>query len=240
MRVILTHSPRAFQGFQHELQAALGARQLDIVHTPLIRTLFRKDVDISALQSADYCFFTSQNAVAAAASLGVFPLKARVVAVGAKTAQALQAQGQAVDGIPQQEDAEGLMAEWLEQPLKQSLEQPREKLLEPDVRIVLAVGAKSMDTIPKKLAERGLNYQKIILYDTVAVPWQGLARAEDIIILASPSAVQALPQHIGDAATLLAIGTTTQRAAANRGWVIDCAATPYRPKLKQKILELVA
>lgn len=236
MRVILTHSPRAFQGFQHELQAALGARQLDIVHTPLIRTLFRKDVDIAALQSANYCFFTSQNAVAAAASLGVFPLKARVIAVGAKTAQALLAQGQAVDGIPQQEDAEGLMAEWLEQ----FPEQPREKLLEPDVHIVLAVGAKSMDTIPQKLAERGLNYQKVILYDTVVVPWQGLARAEDIIILASPSAVHALPQHIGDAATLLAIGTTTQRAAANRGWVIDCAATPYRPKLKQKILELVA
>lgn len=226
MRVILTHSEHALQGFQQELQQ-LG---LNVSHFPLIRALFRKDVDIVALQSADYCFFTSQNAVAAAASLGIFPLEAQVIAVGEKTAQALAAQGQAVDFVPQQEDAEGLMAEWLEQSLKS---------LEPTVRVVLAVGAKSMDTIPKKLAERGVNYQKVILYDTVAVPWQGVARAEDIIILASPSAVHALPQHVGDIATLLAIGTTTQRAAQARGWTIDCAQTPYRPTLTRKILELL-
>lgn len=230
MRVILTHSEHALQGFQQELQQ-LG---LSVSHFPLIRALFREDVDISALKSADYCFFTSQNAVAAAASLGVFPLEAQVIAVGEKTAQALAAQGQAVDFVPQQEDAEGLMAEWLEQSPEQSL-----KALEPAVRVVLAVGAKSMDTIPKKLAERGVNYQKVILYDTVAVPWQGVARAEDIIILASPSAVHALPQHVGDTATLLAIGTTTQHAAQTRGWTIDCAQTPYRPTLTRKILELL-
>ena len=56
----------------------------------------------------------------------------------------------------------------------------------------------------------------LVVYETVALDWR--AGTADVIVVASPSAVEAVPDRIAAAAQFICLGETTQAAVRFKGW----------------------
>lgn len=86
----------------------------------------------------------------------------------------------------------------------------------PDAKgpIGLPQGDRALDTLQKKLEEHGFEVWPAVIYKTVLCPQS--FQDVDVIVLASPSAVEAL-KDIGKA-RLVVIGETTLKAVEARGW----------------------
>ncbi|ADI13366.1 uroporphyrinogen-III synthase [Truepera radiovictrix] len=215
--VLLTHAEGRLEG----LAEALAARGFQPVHLPLIAT---RPLPVSAraareLLGCDWLLFTSRSAVAAWCALGL-PLagaRPRLGAVGEATARELAAHGGRAQLVGDPPNAEGLLARFVER-------------VSPPARVGLPCALDALPTLPEGLARAGFAVTRLPLYETVARAWPDtltLGGAETtIIVLASPSAAAALPQTVGERARLVALGPSTERALAARGWRACRAPTP--------------
>jgi uroporphyrinogen III methyltransferase/synthase len=218
--VAVTRARAQASGLARSL-AELGAR---VVQAPAIavRALPGPELDPAPY---DLIFLTSANGVRGlferlAASEPPRDARAlagaRIGAIGASTAEALQAHGIRADIVPERAVAEGLVdmldAELAEHPARRAL---------------IARGAQGRDVLPAALAERGVPVDVLELYETVpeAVAPGVLEAAvtADYITFTSSSTVRFFleaaggPQAISPRARLVSIGPVTSAAMRDAG-----------------------
>jgi len=219
------------------LVAALAALGATVVEVPLIA--HQPPVDAGPLDDAlgrlaryDWLAFTSANAVEAVAArlarLGAtLPATVRLASVGPTTAQAIAEQltGRRADLQPTSEyRAEGLVESFRSHDLAGR-------------RLLLPVSDRARDALAAGLRAQGAVVETVVAYRTVT-PEDARARLErtvaegiDLVVLASPSAVEGLVAALGVRARGLAvavIGPVTERAARESGLdvrAVSAAAT---------------
>lgn len=207
MRVALTMQA----GRLEPLAEALAAHGLEPVAAPLIETRPRSEAraEAAALLALPWLLVTSRSTVEAWAALGLAWDGPRVGAVGDATAAALRAARADVALVAETPTGAGLAAAFLARP---------------DARgpVGLPQGSRARPELRDALEAAGVATRPVTVYDTTARAWDG--GEVGAVVLASPSAVAALPERIARAARLVALGPTTAEAARARGW--SCAAAP--------------
>lgn len=214
--VALTHSQGALTG----LPQLLEERGLAVTHTPLLQAVPRDDEETragaKALLQCPWLLITSRNTVNALRSLGVDLADDKapfIGAVGPGTAAALEEMGASADLIADYFDGEGLARAFLAHPQARG-------------PVGLPRGNRALPTLEERLREAGYEVRTVTVYDTEELAWRGPTAA--VVVLASPSAVEALPAALAGSARLVAIGETTRKAIEERGWRCEVApsATP--------------
>lgn len=225
--VLLTHGKGRLEG----LAPALTARGFSVTHTPLIRTepLPAEEVRPAAmaLLTHDWLLFTSRTAVSAWAALalplvGVAP---RIGVVGEKTREAVTDLGGEVDLVAQPASAQGLLETFLK------------RVREPS-SVGLPCGEDALPTLADGLEAAGFQVARVPLYRTVLHP---LSRLETlIVVLASPSAVAALPEAVPFGTRFVALGPSTYGALIQRGLEATESQTPDVPSVVQAVVQAAA
>jgi len=216
------------------LVAALSARGATVLEVPLIA--HEPPADVGPLDDAlgrlarfDWMAFTSANAVEAVAArlarLGApLPATVRLASVGPTTAQAIVEHfpGWRPDLQPTSEfRAEGLVESFRSVDLAGR-------------RVLLPVSDRARDTLAAGLRAQGAVVETVVAYCTVT-PDDARARLErvvaegiDLVVLASPSAVEGLMAALGARARRLAvavIGPVTEQAARESGLDVRAVAS---------------
>jgi uroporphyrinogen-III synthase len=217
------------------LREALSALGATVVEVPLIaheppadaRPL---DEALGRLARYDWVAFTSANAVEAVAArlarLGV-PLAAgvRLAAVGPSTAQAIAAhfRGRETDLQPASEfRAEALVEAFRARDLTGR-------------HVLFPVSDRARDTLAAGLRAQGAVVESVVAYRTVTPDGvharldRALAEGIDLVVLASPSAVDSLMAALGERARGVAvavIGPVTEEAARRAGLDVRAVASP--------------
>jgi uroporphyrinogen-III synthase len=210
-RVALTHSP----GRLEELQPLLTARGFEVLCRPLVEVVLRTDRRTSAavqtLLELPWMLLTSRSTVESLVGMGVGFDGPRLGVIGPATAAALRGAGAGVTLTAAPHNAEGLA---------------RTFLAHPDARgpVGLPRGNRALDTLERALGEAGMAVMPVVVYDTVAREWP--AERVDAVVVASPSAVAALPDDVGRLGRVVTLGATTSRAARDRGWRCEEASAP--------------
>lgn len=212
-RIALTHSTGRLRG----LEPALGARGYDVVHNPLIETipLLGGDTRDKArgLLSCPWLLFTSSAAVVAWRKLNLpfRGISSKIGVVGEKTATTVRRYGGHVALVADPPTAVGLADTFL--------------TTYPGVHHVgLPQGNRSAPTLQKQLDASGVSTRAVVVYRTETRDWQ--VGHVDVVVLASPSAVRALPETVIERTSLVAIGPTTAAAIRKRGYTPIVAAEP--------------
>lgn len=230
MRVAVTASTGRLADLEQQLRAAGH----DAVRAPLVavRPLQRAATraTASALVDLRWRLFPSRTAVEAWTALGLgFAADVRIGAVGPATADGLRVAGARVSVVGEPATALGLARGVLAHP---SAPQRGEA-----VAIVQGDGARP--DLAAALAAAGVVPQPIVVYARHALGWR-LQGPVDAIVVASPSAVAALPEHVGAGSWLVAIGPTTAAAARRRGWRVRQAASPTTAAVVAALHEVTA
>lgn len=210
MKVLLTHSEGRLEG----LAAALGAHGFEVSHEPLIETTFlpAHEVEDAAkkLLELDWLLFSSRTAVRAWANLGLTLNTCKVGVVGQKTALEVTRSGGTVSLTAEPANAAGLLQSFLAH-------------VSSPASVGLPCGERALPTLSMGLAHAGFTVVKVVLYRTAT---RSVTYTDaDLIVLASPSAVAALPEASGHA-RLVALGSSTYQAVTERGWHAVAAPTP--------------
>ena len=220
MRVLLTHSEGRLEG----LAEALGAQGFDVTHEPLIKTELlpaeKARVAAEKLRGADWLLFSSRTAVRAWAALGLTFGTYKVAVVGQRTAEEVEKSGGTILLTAEPANAEGLRHTFLTH-------------ASPPGRVGLPCAEGALPTLSKGLSAAGFTVEKAVLYRTVVRPVAHLKA--DFIVLASPSAVAALPPTLGQT-QLIALGPSTYQAIRERGWHAAQAQTPDAKGVVQTVL----
>lgn len=213
MRVLLTHSEGRLEG----LEAALMAGGFTVMHTPLIRTELLPDEAVrpeaEALLANDWLLLTSRTAVAAWGALGL-PLAGiapQIGVVGEKTGDAVTELGGNVALVAHPENAKGLLETFLAHVSGPS-------------SVGLPCGEDAMPTLSDGLSAAGFLVKCVPLYRTVPQPITDLNA--DIVVLASPSAVAALPETITSKTRFVALGPSTYAALRGRNLEATLSQNP--------------
>ena len=227
MRIALTHS----EGRLAELADALTSRGHEVVRQPLIRTepLTSEEVRGRAegLLTCDWLLFTSPNAVEAWHALGL-PFRdigPRIGVVGEKTARAVCTYGGEVSLVGKLQNAEGLAETFLGQEVSGNVGLPR--------------GNRSLGTLQERLEAHNIQTFPVTVYETVTCTWQS-EQEVDTVVLASPSAAEALPEEVGKRAKLISLGPSTSAAISKRGWRYVQADAPSAEAVVRLFEEEVA
>ena len=211
MRVVLTQSA----GKLVDLETLLKKRGYEVERSPLISTapLLSKEVKARASQllSCAWLLFTSPSGVEAWGDLDLGFANAQLGAVGAKTALALEKLGASVSLLGEPPSARGLAESFLQHP----------KAAAP---VGLPRGDRAMSLLEDELTKHGFETRATVIYQTLPLSWQG--GSADVIILASPSAVEALPREAARNAKLVALGPSTGAALAELGLTFVQARRP--------------
>ena len=184
------------------------------------------DEALRQVRKFDWMVFASRHAVAAVLRrLAVQPGNLRVAAVGQATAQVLRQRGWRVDVVPDDAEAGALVTALAPQ-------------LSAGARVLYPASSRALPTISKGLAQLGAQVTQVEAYRTepaaldVAECRKWIERdAVGAVTFASPSAVIELAQALGKAdldrllahARAIAIGPTTARALAERGYATTLA-----------------
>lgn len=243
MRVAITAS----LGRLETLEARLVAAGFEAVRAPLVatRSLPTAQAEAHALLGLDWRLYVSRSAVVAWTQLGLALTDggrpcdggrrndgdrrndggrpcdgdhrdgARIGALGPGTAAELVRAGAAADAIGRPATAAGLARAVLTHPSA-----PR-----PGDTVGVVQGDRARPTLVAALRAAGVEARVATLYASCTTAWD-LSAAVDAVVLASPSAVAALPARVGARAQLVAIGPTTAAAVADRGWDAIMAAAP--------------
>jgi uroporphyrinogen-III synthase len=214
-RVALTQSA----GRLEDLSSLLHEQGFEVVRSPLLETVFRSDPRTrhlaAMLVSLPWLLITSRSTVEALLQLGVDLADAaerpRLAAVGPATARAIESAGGRVSLIGVPHDAEGLAHAFLAHP-------------DASGPVGLPRGNRALDTLERILGQTGVATVPLVVYDTVQRPWNG--DCADAVVLASPSAVEALPEEVARGARLVTLGARTSEAAHARGWPCQEAREP--------------
>lgn len=234
------------------LVAALEALGATVVATPAIAvapplSFEALDTCLARLASYDWLALTSVAAVHAVAErlddTATHRLQAygpRVAVVGAATARAAASRLGRVDLVPALAAADGLAAEL-----------PRAR----GTRVLFPCADRARDTLPTVLRARGAIVDRVVAYRTLPAPPDALAEPAahaaagtlDAVLLASPSAAQAIARALGDALSaphaplLVCIGPATARAcAALELRVAAVAASPSDDGLLDALLDVLS
>lgn len=228
-RILVTRRPEQSASLTEPLRA-LGATVLEL---PLIE--IRPPLDcgpldraLSRLSEYDWLVFTSSNAAEAVAErravLGLVGALPKVAVVGPATRDAL---GSAFGGLtpdlePAQEHrAEGLLHAFASWDLSGR-------------KVLLPLSARARDTLASGLGDRGALVDTVIAYRTEQPQGLGeelrtlLDRGLDLVVLASPSAVEGLAAAGPDLAgvRVAVIGPVTEEAARRAGCDVVVVAKP--------------
>jgi uroporphyrinogen III methyltransferase/synthase len=230
--------PRPLEQGKHTAKA-VRARGAEPVLVPLIDIAPAPDPDRlkrAVLEAADYDWvvFTSANGVerffAVVRSVGrdarVFG-KARIAAIGPKTAAELEQRGLMPDLVAREFVGEGLARDLLDKG--------------PPGRVLVARALVARDALPDALRAAGAEVDVVAAYETKPVPDAGAAlrlRIEagelDVVLLTSSSTVTELAARLGAEAhallsrvTLASIGPVTTKTAEELGLRVDVAANVY-------------
>jgi uroporphyrinogen-III synthase len=225
LRVVLTQS----RGRLESLQEMLEGRGYEVVRQPLIETQPLLDettrLEAQKLLECAWILFTSRTAAETWQKLsltfnkGLEPLiTPKVGAVGKKTAETLKEMGATVSLIADSQNAENFAEMFLNHP----------KATSP---VGLPQGDKALDTVQKKLEQHGYEVRPVVIYETILCP-QNFQNV-DVIVLASPSAVEALEDK--GKAQLVAIGETTLKAVEARGWQASLASSPEANSILEQL-----
>lgn len=211
-RVALTQSTGRLEG----LSTSLEQRGYDVIRNPLIETRpCTDDATVAAaweLLELPWVLFTSRAAVEAWRSFGIPFHGPRFGAVGEKTGKALARAGAEVRLIARPATAEGLADAFVS----------RRDAAGP---VGLPQGNQARPTLRAALQRAGFAVRAVTVYETAPCPWT-VEGDVDAVVLASPSAVQSLPDPVAAAARLITLGPTTSRAVRDRGHHPYEATTP--------------
>ena len=202
MNIVLTYSFGRLKG----LAEALYNEGFEVEHTPLIDTQsLRSDAvkaEAQTLLDCAWILFTSQSAIEAWRSLGLPFNQTRLGAVGKKTAERIKAFAP-VDVVAEPQNARGLVNCFTAHPEACGV-------------VGLPQGSKALPALEEKLNAMGFETRSVKVYETVQLEWR--AEKADVVVLASPSAVDQVPEVIGKQAKLITLGQTTQEAVEAKGW----------------------
>jgi uroporphyrinogen-III synthase len=220
MHVLLTHS----SGKLETLEPALVKAGFTVSHRPAIVT--RACLDQTTYNSAIYnsaiynqakrlltcpwLAFTSRSAVSAWQQLGL-PFTDNVAAVGEKTARAIETAGGRVALVAAKKHVDDLARQLIEHVAP--------------CEVGLPQGNLALGTLEQRLKQAGFTPKPVTVYHTEIQAPLTLTELEgiDAVVLASPSAVQCLPDGLPEQVTLVAFGTRTAKAIAARGY--ECMQT---------------
>ncbi len=226
MRIALTQSQGRLEG----LEQALRERGHEVLRSPLIKTetLLSDNVRQRAyeLLACPWLLFTSPAGVEAWQDLEL-PLQgvtAKIGTVGAKTAKTLKNFGARVSLVAKTANAAGLAQSFLENPQAKG-------------PVGLLRGDRALPTLQDELEKNSIETRPLVIYRTVMLDWP--VEDIDIILLSSPSAVEALPPEVGMNSKLVTLGPSTAAAAAEYGWRSVQAEAPDAPAVLRAIERLV-
>ncbi len=212
MRVALTQAT----GRLESLLPGLRALGVEVISAPLIATRPLLDDatrrSAAALLGLPWRCYPSRSSVEAWAALRLpFADGARLAAVGAGTAAALVRHGAAGGGTeapltpaPLASTAVGLAAALLAAGAAGQ-------------QVGLVQGRRARPELAEQLRRGGAKPRRAVVYEVITLPWR-VTGSVDAVVLASPSAVAALPAEVGQQAQLVALGPTTAAALRERGW----------------------
>ncbi|ADD28161.1 uroporphyrinogen-III synthase [Meiothermus ruber] len=199
MRIALTQSEGRLEGLQERLEA-MG---LEVLRFPLVQTQ-TLPADLAPLDDCRWWLFTSVAAVRAVLELrGSLPGRA-LGAVGRATQQALEEAGGRVDLVAPEETAESLAEAFL--------------ALRPFGFVGLPQGNRARPVLAQRLREAGYVVRSVVVYQTQTLPWPSDGPVPELVLLTSPTGVEALPEAVGRKVHLLALGPTTAAALSERGF----------------------
>src|SRR5688572_25662711 len=207
------------------LSTQLRQLGLAVLLWPATRT---READSNALDHAlqhvqqfSWIVFASRRAVAAVMQrLPDQPAGVRIAAVGKSTAQVLRQRGWQVDVVPDEAEAGGLVTMLASQ-------------VQAGTRVLYPASSRALPTISKGLAQLGVEVTQVEAYRTEpaaldVAECRGWIERDGVgaVTFASPSAVIELEHALGKTdldrllagATAIAIGATTSRALAERGY----------------------
>lgn len=197
------------------LAELLEARGFEVVRHPLIETVHRSDARTRAaaakLSSLPWLLLTSRATVEALNALGVDLSTTKIGAVGPATTEAAKRSGGRVAVVAVPNSAEGLARAFLAH-------------AEACGPVGLPRGNRARDTLERMLGEARIATLPVVVYDTRTRAWRD--GGVDAIVLASPSAVEALPDEVARGGRLVTLGETTSDAASSRGWLYEQALAP--------------
>ena len=231
-RVMVTGT-RAFAREMDEAFQPLGA-ELVALSLIEVRPLWNEVIEtaLKKLGSYQWIVFTSGNGVELFFTLlreqGIDLrrlMQVKFAVIGRKTADALLQHGFQSDFVPEQFSGADLAAEWI-------------PMLKPDEKVALFRAENGSRVLTEALAEAGIAYDDIGLYET----WTDLRRQEelnrairevDYVTVASSSAAQALaamlePEQREDlTAKLISIGPSTAKTMKQLGLSVYADAVEY-------------
>jgi uroporphyrinogen-III synthase len=212
MRVAITASP----GRLASLDARLEAAGFEAVRSPLVRVSALPATAAAApLIGLAWRLYPSRSAVEAWVQLGLGFGDARLGAVGPGTADELARAGGTVAVVGSPATAAGLAHAVLTHPAAPSAGDA----------VGVVQGDRARPTLVDALRAAGIEPRVATVYTSRGGGWT-LNGAVDAVVLASPSAVAALPPRVAAQAQLVAIGPTTAAAIARRGWSALVAEAP--------------
>ncbi len=208
MKILLTQSEGKLLGLEPKLEE-LG---LKVVHQALIATALvlgnHSYNEAKKIQNYPWLFFSSSKAIEFWHYLKM-PFNSRLAVVGKSTAKALL-KYKKPEIIAQTANAKGLLDSFLQHPDKQA-------------PVGIIKGNLSLNILEQGLKANNIEYRSLTAYLTAKR--KITCKSADIVLLASPSAVDALPPKLSQA-KLISIGSTTAQAIANKGWQSYMAKEP--------------
>ena len=211
IRVALTQSAGKLRG----LEQALHKRGFEVVRSPLIKTetILADEVRARAKKLLDcpWLLFTSPSGVEAWGALKLPFDQSHIGTVGQKTAAAVEQLGGEMSLIGEPQNAAGLAEAFLQ---SSSAASP----------VGLPRGDRALPTLQDELEAGGFETRPVVVYRTLQLGWT--AGEVNIVVLSSPSAVEALPQRVGKTAKLIALGPSTGAAISEYGWSYVQAESP--------------
>ncbi len=230
MKVAITAS----SGRLADLEGRLRSAGHEPVRTPLIAVRPRLDdatlTAARAVAELRWRLFPSRSAVEAWTALGLgFADDVRLAAVGPATADALRAAGGDVSVVAQPATALGLADGVLAHPDAPAAGEG----------VALIQGDGARPALARALTAAGVVPRPVVVYERCGLGWR-LDEPVDAVVVASPSAVAALPARVGASSLIVAIGPTTAAAARRRGWRVRLAAAPTAAAVADVLRTLAA
>lgn len=208
MTVALTHAEGRLEGLRERLET----RGYRVVHYPLIATQTLQGVSLEPLEACCWWLFSSQAAVRAVVELGGRFAGHRLGAVGEGTAQALRDLGLEVELVSPEGHAESLARAFIAWQAPGPVGLPR--------------GNRALPTLADLLEGAGYEVRALTVYKTLTQPWPSDAPIPDLTVLASPSAVEALPVEVARQTHCIALGPSTAQSLRACGLSYSQAQSP--------------